>query len=443
MWFLQYTPQFRSVYREIAELEAREAWSRTELEAYQLDRLNALWGHAVAHVPYYRALRAARGLPAKFASPGEFAAAVPVLAKETLRDRAAEFRSEAADRGGWIRTSGSTGLPTPVYFSHAASRQVVRGRYRHQIGWGVDVFDRQAFLWGDGGDSVLPWPRRVIARARRRLQDWLRHRIRLSPLRVGPADLRGYLRRVRRFGPAALYAYSSAAYLLAGAAEAAGERFPRLKVVVLSAEPTPPQLVAAVERGFGVPAVSEYGSVETGPIAFEGRDRVLRVRDDFFLVETPARADGRHDILVTPLCNPSFPLLRYALGDVTDAPLDVPPRGLSALRSVTGRANDSLRTRTGRTLHWAALDFALEHDPRVRRFRAHQRADGSLAVTLEPTDPARPPDPRAFQRRFEEMLEGYPVQVSVVPAVTLGLTGKHRWVVSDLTAAGGGGHPPG
>ena len=42
----------------LSELERRETWSRSEVEAFQLDRLNALWLDAVAHVPYYRQLAA-------------------------------------------------------------------------------------------------------------------------------------------------------------------------------------------------------------------------------------------------------------------------------------------------------------------------------------------------------------------------------------------------
>jgi phenylacetate-coenzyme A ligase PaaK-like adenylate-forming protein len=40
-----------------------------------------------------------------------------------------------------------------------------------------------------------------------------------------------------------------------------------------------------------------------------------------------AREHGQYDIIVTVLNNPSFPLIRYAIGDVTSAELVEPSAG--------------------------------------------------------------------------------------------------------------------
>ena len=74
MKVLRYLPRFRRAYREMRVLEAREVWSRGEIEAFQLDRLNGVWGHAVQHVAHYRGLRerifGSTGLCASFLSVG-------------------------------------------------------------------------------------------------------------------------------------------------------------------------------------------------------------------------------------------------------------------------------------------------------------------------------------------------------------------------------------
>jgi hypothetical protein len=57
MKVLRFLPRFRKAYRSLETYAARESWSREAIESYQLERLNALWEHAVAHVPYYRAFR--------------------------------------------------------------------------------------------------------------------------------------------------------------------------------------------------------------------------------------------------------------------------------------------------------------------------------------------------------------------------------------------------
>ena len=65
-------------------------------------------------------------------------------------------------------------------------------------------------------------------------------------------------------------------------------------------------------------------------------------------METVPREDGRFDLVVTVLGNASFPLLRYAIGDVTDEPLGMPSTGFAILSNVAGRHDDLVISRTGR-----------------------------------------------------------------------------------------------
>jgi hypothetical protein len=46
MRLLQLLPRFRQARRELEALESREGWSRAQIEALQLERLNEVWAHA-------------------------------------------------------------------------------------------------------------------------------------------------------------------------------------------------------------------------------------------------------------------------------------------------------------------------------------------------------------------------------------------------------------
>jgi phenylacetate-CoA ligase len=432
MKMLRFLPRFREAYRAMKTLETRENWSRAELEAFQLERLNAVWCHASAHVPYYRRLIADMRLPLRFANLAEFRALVPVLSKDDVRDRPLDFLSERAGHGRWMRTGGSTGTPMNCFWSSDAHAEMLRCKYRFQATWGVDIFDRTAFLWGHSA-SLKPGFAGRVARLRQPLEDRLRNRIRLSAYRLGHDDLRSYLRRIAHFQPAFLYGYSRAMSLLAQEAEVVGFRCDALKVVHLTGEPAFPHIVASVERIFGVPAASEYGSVECGFLAGEAPDRSLRVREDVILLEAQPREDGRHDLIVTVLNNPSFPLLRYAIGDVTDAPLDVPERGFARLRNVAGRNNDLIVSRTGRYLHSAHFDALFKYETKViRRFRVRQHADGALSVALELNDPTVSLDAAGLERKIRDLVEGYTVKLQVVEELPQTPAGKHRLILSDL-----------
>jgi phenylacetate-CoA ligase len=433
MRLLRFLPRFRQAYRELATLAARETWSRAQVEAFQLGRLNLLWRHAVQHVPYYRDLSGQRNLPGQFTSLAEFCATVPVLSKATVRSqsRGRSFLSECPGRGAWHRTGGSTGTPLSIYWAKEAHLETLRAKYRMEAAWGLDIFDRKVFLWGHSG-SFAPGLAGRIARLRQPWEDRLRNRLRLSAYRMGAEDLDGYLRRMARFRPASIYGYSTATYLLAQRAATTGLGCDTLKLAILSGEPAFPHLVTAVQRSLRVPAVIEYGAVECGFIAGQGPDGLLRVREDMTMLETLPRADGLFDLVVTVLSNPSFPLIRYAIDDVTSAPLEIPPKGFAVLKDVGGRRNDVLVSRSGRLVHSLGIKHVFEHCPGVRRFRAHQGVSGELAVTLETGDQNTRLDTTGAERQLRELLEDYPIHIEVVESLPPTLAGKHRWVVSDL-----------
>jgi phenylacetate-CoA ligase len=433
MTLLRFLPRFREAYRALQTLEARERWSRAEIEAYQLERLNAVWRHAAAHVPYYRTLAARARLPDRFRSLAEFRAVIPVLPRSLVRSDRQAFLSDRACPGHWDFSSGSTGTPTQFYRSREAHREVLRCKYRFQAMWGVDIFDRMVFLWGHSASFERGLAGR-LASWRQPLLDRLRNRLRLSAYHLGRGDLRRALSRIARFQPAAVYAYTSAAHVLAQEAEAAGFHCDSLRLFILSAEPVYPHVTRTVERAFGVPAAIEYGCVEFGMVAAEWPDRTLRVREDVVLAETLPRQDGTFDIVLTSLNNPSFPLLRYASGDSTDTALEIPDRGFAVLRNVVGRQNDLIRTRSGRYLHPIRLDELFSRDVKVRSWQVHQRAGGGVWVGLEARVPTSPPDTAALEGEVRELLEGYPVEVEVVDVLPRTEAGKHRWIRSDLTA---------
>ncbi len=433
MTIFRHLPRFRRAYRELEVLAERERWPRERIEAWQLARINSVWAHATRHVSHYRALREATGAPESFASLEEYRSAVPVLPKDAVRSDPQAFLSERAEPGSWRRTGGSTGAPMANYWSTAAHREMLRSRYRSYHRWGIDPFDRTVFLWGHSA-SFAPGARGLAARVRMPLEDRLRNRLRLSAYDLGPEDLRDDVRRIVGFRPAMIYGYPSGLYLLAREAERMGFACEALRLSVLTGEPALPHHIETIERVCGVPAMIEYGSIECGVMASEAPDRTLRVREDMVMLETIPGDDGRWEIVVTVLGNPSFPLLRYAIADVTDAPIRHPREGFAILPNVSGRDNELVVTRGGGRLHSSRFDalFKYRGGGGIRRFRVRQRADGALEVKLEPEEGSGPLPVERIEKEIGALVEGWPVRVEVVNRIPLTTGGKHRLVTSDF-----------
>jgi phenylacetate-CoA ligase len=432
MSLLNHLPRFKAARQALAELENRESWSREKIDSHQLQRLNLLWKDAVSHTPYYRELALTRELPSEFTSLNHFQSVCPILDKDLVRTRQREFLSEIASKGTWYHSGGSTGSPASYFRSHEAHREILRGRYRGHARWDVDIFDRWVYLWGHAA-SFAPGLQGRLERLKRPIIDMFRNRLRLSAYDLSSATLRKYLQRISEFRPAAIYAYSTAALLLAKEAKAIGFRCPSLKMLVLTAEPVLPHVVKACEEAFGVPALAEYGSAETNVLAFEWPDRTLRVREDIFFVETPQREDGRYDIIITVLNSQAFPLIRYAIGDVCDTPIHRPEFGFAYLSNIAGRHQDLIIDKSGEAIFAGWFEDVLENDAAVRRYQIHQQVTGELTVRLELNNSQADIDRNRIKKIFLDRT-GFGVTVEVIDKLPPSPAGKHRWITSDMAA---------
>lgn len=432
MSLVQYLPRFRRARKAIDTMGEREDWSRQQIDVFQLDRVNALWQHATESVPYYRELAARLSLPKSFASVEEFTAAVPVLTKDTVRDEPSQFVADAPEPGTWRTTGGSTGTPTRVYWPFAAHENSLHARYRSQDQWGIDLFDRHAMVWGHA-HSFAPGVKGIWGRFRTRLEDRLRKRLRLSAYRLSPSDVDRYLQRILRGRIRWIYGYSSAIYILAERALQLGMEFPHLELIMVSGEPAYPWIVAQSERAFQAPTIAEYGSMECGNLAHEGKDRRLRVREDRVLMETVENEQGKFDILVTCLDNRSFPLIRFAIGDLATEALERPSHGFAVLPGVSGRTNDMVVAQSGRLVHPMGLKHVFERYREIRRFTARQDITGHVRVQVE--SPSKHLDLSTAERQLSELVEGFGVTVEQVDVIQGTAAGKHRWIVSELANA--------
>lgn len=430
MSILRHIPRFRRLEAQLHELELRESWSREEIKAWQLAALNRLWKHSVETTKYFQSLASSCRLPSQFGSLDEYFQRMPLLDKSLVRSTPADFLSCRSATGAWLRTGGSTGDPTSIFWEQGAHLEMLRAKYRGEQSFGVDVFDRKVFFWGHRG-SIAPGLAGWMQRLRRPVEDRLRNRIRVSAYELDDQSLLKAIHRIRRFQPKSIYGYSSAIALLAEACQRHGVELPSLKLAVLTAEPADEPMIASCQRVFGCEVTIEYGSCECGLIAYRSPDGILRTRDDLSIVETVTNENGEHEIVVTVLNNPSFPLLRYRIGDLSTQAWKRGESGFGMLASIQGRANDLLVTQTGKRLHSMALKHELEQWHQIRRFSATQKRDGDLVIQLESNDLISRSLLCSLQTKLESLLEGYSVTIQCVERIPGNLAGKHRWIVSE------------
>jgi phenylacetate-CoA ligase len=228
--------------------------------------------------------------------------------------------------------------------------------------------------------------------------------------------------------------------------ERKGIRFPSLKFVLCSYEFASVAHRKILERVFGVPVFSLYGSTETGHLLMEnspsvvepqgkpgvveqlttqgGRGDMKPAYDTAFLEIADAGPDGIGHLLVTTLTNDYMPLLRYRIGDLVEK--QTLPYGNRFV--VHGRAADALTAGDGRRVTTRRVDVCFSEANGIAHYELRQNETGDYVLRFVPagTGPAE-----AALRRVTSRLEALlqvraKIKIETLPVLVPQPSGKFR-----------------
>ena len=365
-------PSLTAEYRRVKE---SEWFSRTRLEALQLERTARFLEFAERHSPYHRRVFGAHGFSAARFSSLEDLRRLPVLTKQILiGENAAIHTVTRFPKLFLAETSGTSGSALE-FRKNERWDSTNRAHLMRAYDWyGVKPWDRNGYLWGY---DIAP------ERARRvRAVDALQNRFRL--FRYDPASIRSFALKLR--SAHFISGYSSMIYETAKLINALGLEPPKLQMVKGTSEMILDVYQAEAERAFGRRIVSEYGAAEAGLIAFECPRGRMHINVEDVVVEV----DDEGEILVTNLASHSFPIIRYRLGDSVRLSDELCPCGRQhpVVREIMGRRGASVVGRTGRypalTFYYVFKNLALRHGI-LLNYKAVQEEQGTATLTIEGT----------------------------------------------------------
>ena len=428
--------------RQIAEELERTQWfSRQELEAWQLVRIQKLVKHAYEHVPYYHDLFQSRDIhPEDIKTLKDFRC-LPFLTREDVVNHldsliCPELRSEAQDRF----TGGSTGQPMHFVVDQLFRRWDLALELRGRGWYGVAEGDKNALIWGNPQDfHARTWRARLKARI-------LRERY-LNAFSMTEADMRAFAEMLVRWQPDMFRAYASALSLFAEFIRRQGIEGVRPKLVELTAEKVLPSQRQLLEEVFQCKVADWYSSRELGTIAFQCPEGGLHVCETRLL---EIIADGRvvepgqlGEVVVTSLHQYTMPFIRYKLNDVAAY---APPhgactcgRGLPVLQEVAGKTVDYVVTADGRFVHGTYFDSILSGKPEIARYQVYQPDEQHLEVRLVRRQEVNRAWLESLRHELQSLL-GTAIDISfrLMDSIPLTSAGKHRLVISDVSRQGDG-----
>lgn len=277
-------------------------FSQTELQQYQISRLRNIIKHAYANVPYWGDLLSALPLNPETIKTFDDFARLPVLKKDTVRERHEEFiaRGHGLQEAIPATTSGSEGMPLQVVIDKKGLERR-NAMYAFYFGlFGLQGFNELLNLF------AAPYFRTL---GRLPLVDL--YTIDFKDLHAWIEN--GNIRRV--FGPLST---------LVSLAERAEHSRTHLgfKTVHCGGEYLSLATRNYLEQVFRCPVYNHYGAAEVGTIGYECKARQgFHVNSANIFLEiigedgTLVRDNQNGNIVITSFESRAMPFIRYAIGD--------------------------------------------------------------------------------------------------------------------------------
>lgn len=389
------------------QLSETQWWSAEQLRAHQLEQLNALLGHARAHSAYMA--RVLSALPPTLSEDDWLS--LPVLRRDAVQTFKDQIRCSVVPAAHGKRhavfSSGSTGKPVATEQTDLSQLFWEVLTLREHLWHRRDFSGKLASLRHYPADVALPasggqGPNWGSATA--------------DLVQTGPvamlsvsASVQEQLAWLRRENPDYLLTHPTVLGELLDAIEAGrslGDA--RLREVRTISESLTEGLRTRCQVILGVPLTDIYSARETGYLALQCPDHPhyhvqaegvrVEVLDDH---DRPCAPGEIGRVVVTPLHNFAFPLLRYDIGDYAEvgAPCAC-GRGLPVLTRILGRQRNMLTFPDGRKT-WPILNFrSLNGIVPVRQLRMTQLTPEHIQVEL--VTPVRPD--AALQDRLAELI---------------------------------------
>jgi phenylacetate-CoA ligase len=433
----------RPTFDYLATLELTQWLSRADLEQLQADKLTQLLRCAKAHSPWHADRLAAANIdPDTGAVSLVDLRRLPTMSKQDARENVDRIAWRSVPGGAFkYNTGGSSGQPLIFYFGRWRQASDAAGRIRARRWWGVNVGEREVYLWG--APVELNKTDRI-----KTIRDRLLNQLLLNAFEMSPRQMDEYVSAIQAFRPKCIYGYASSVALLAAHAQDRGLdlRLPGLRVVCTTGEPSYPHQRELIKSVFGVPVANEFGSRDVGFIAHETPHRQMLLMSESNILEvlredgSPAAPGETGEAVMTGLCSEAQPFIRYRTGDMVklSAAACKEGRGLHVIDDVLGRSTDFIMRGDGTIMHALAVIYVLRAVEGVGEFKIVQHDTERIEVLVVPghgwDEQARTQIAQGLQARLGAKVR---VEVRILDAIPPEASGKHRYVVSHVPIGAG------
>jgi phenylacetate-CoA ligase len=392
------------------QLEQSQWWTPAQIQAQQLQQLQALLTHAKQTVPFYQqALQTLPDLETHPLTP-ETVQTLPLLNRDDLQNKNNAFRSNALPKDhlpvNAARTSGSTGKPV-----HILNTQITELLYR-ALNLRNHLWHRRNFL---GKLAAIRIQTHTAQTNLPTQSEWV------EAFPSGPAlefdsgqPIPTQFAWLQQEQPDYLLTYPSNLKALVQHSQAQNIPLPSLRGLSTFGELVTPELRQLVREVWGLPIVDIYSAKEAGIIALQCPEHEhYHIQSESVLVEIlddlnqPCIPGEIGKVVLTSLHNYATPLIRYEIGDYAEVGSPCPcGRELPVLNRIYGRQRNMMVLPSGEKRWPGFILSAWAKMGPIRQMQAVQKNRSHIEVKMVVTRPLTDDEAEQLHRKISADFEG-------------------------------------
>ncbi len=418
------------IQRRLRFLRESERWDLGGLQHFQEEKLRQLLEHAYENVPYYRKVFRERNLLPKHIDPSNLDK-LPILDKDTIRNRELVATNIPKSRLIHSTTSGSTGRPLEFY------------RTKQQEDW-YWALRYRAWAWGgyELGDPYFraAWKQRPL---KKKVQHSLTRCHFLKFANVDEKLLDQYIQFIRQSKIKKAEGFPSTFYLLANHARKHEISDVKIDSIMTSGEMLFPHYRALIEEQFGAKIFDNYaagGEGLTMAAQCEKRDgyhiNMESVIPEFLMNEKQVANGKVGKIYITALDNYAFPLIRYDIEDVgkPSGRKCACGRELILMDAVEGRTADIIITPEGYFIGVSFLMAIFRQVKGIRTFQVVQDRRDQLQIRIVKNGAFQSDGVEFLRKKISDMCyDSLNMKFEFVDDIAPASSNKRRFVISNVS----------
>jgi phenylacetate-CoA ligase len=427
-----------NIFKQYKSLTESQFWPLDKLEALQIEKLNALWTHAIENVPYYGKISGEIGLGKNGLVSLSELSKIPLLTKDIIRKEKENFYAGNIDKSRFVKdsTSGSSGSNF-FFFNDANKRPLYEAlEIRKYDFMGVSKFDRELVIWGSSFDIKKSKDRRFGE-----LKNWIKNKKIISGYNLSDEGIENIYKTLISFNPKIIKSYPSILMTVCEYFNKTGYKF-EAKAVHIGGEKLYDFQRKLIEETFNCPVYDYYAARDMKQVACNCTEKnglhVFMENVIFEVVDENGNPmeEGEGDIVLTDLHNYAMPFIRYKIGDRAKISKNRKckcGRNLQIIDEIIGRTFEIIEFPNGNRVGGTFWTLILKSIPGIKDFQVIKKESNKILIKYTSETPGS-------IKNFKELINNIHkfsgndliLEFNEVDNIPVTKAGKMQFVISEI-----------